>query len=93
MFYKFPSNLRHAAVNEAYGLVSSYHTRLKQWKANPQGKEPGLPKAGRIFPAMYWEVMFRNTTDRYTVRIKVFIRNTWDWTEVKLRKSDKLRFG
>ena len=32
--------------------------------------------------------MFKNTTDRYTVRIKVFIRNTWDWTEVKLRKSD-----
>ena len=37
---------------------------------------------------MYREVMFKNTTDRYTVRIKVFIRNTWDWTEVKLRKSD-----
>ena len=62
-------------------------------RSDPQGKEPGLPKAGRIFPAMYWEVMFKNTTDRYTVRIKVFIRNTWDWMEVKLRKSDKLRFG
>ena len=33
-------------------------------KANPQGKEPGLPKAGRTFPAMYREVMFKNTTDR-----------------------------
>lgn len=87
-FYKFPSYLRRAAINEAYGLVSSYHTRLKQWKANPQGKEPGQPKAGRTFPAMYREVMFKNTTDRYTVRIKVFIRNTWDWVEVKLRKSD-----
>ena len=87
-FYKFPSYLRRAAINEAYGLVSSYHTRLKQWKANPQGKEPGQPKAGRTFPAMYREVMFKNTTDRYTVRIKVFIRNTWDWAEVKLRKSD-----
>ena len=87
-FYKFPCYLRRAAINEAYGLVSSYQTRLKQWQTNPQGKEPGLPKAGRTFPAMYRDVMFKNTTDRYTVRIKVFIRNTWDWTEVKLRKSD-----
>ena len=87
-FYKFPSYLRRAAISEAYGMVSSYHTRLKQWKASPQGKEPGLPKVGRTFPAMYREVMFKNTTDRYTVRIKVFIRNTWDWMEVKLRKSD-----
>ena len=87
-FYKFPSYLRRAAISEAYGMVSSYHTRLKQWKASPQGKEPGLPKVGRTFPAMYREVMFKNTTDRYTVQIKVFIRNTWDWMEVKLRKSD-----
>ena len=88
LFYKFPSYLRRAAISEAYGKVSSFLTRLKQWKVNPQGKEPGLPKAGRTFPAMYREVMFKNTTDRYTVRIKVFIRNTWDWMEVKIRKSD-----
>ena len=71
LFYKFPCYLPRAAINEAYGLVSSYKTRLKQWQAKPQGKGPGLPEAGRTFPAMYREVMFKNTTDRYTVRIKV----------------------
>ncbi len=88
LLYKFPSYLRRAAISEAYGIVSSYQTRLKQWKVNPKGKEPGLPKAGRTFPAMYRDVMFRPTDNRYVAKIKVFIRNTWDWGEVKLRKSD-----
>ncbi len=85
LFYKFPNYLRRAAVNEAYSPVSSDHTRLRQCKTNPRGKEPGLPKAGRTFPAMYREIMFKNTTNRYTVRIKVFIRTTWNRMEVKLR--------
>ena len=56
-----------AAINEAFG----YQHRLKQWKANPQGKEPGLPKAGRTFPAMYRDVMLLQSTDnRYVVKIK-----------------------
>ena len=75
LLYKFPSYLRRAAINEAFGKVSSYQTRLKQWKVNPQGKEPGLPKAGRTFPAMYRDVMFRPTDNRYVAKIKVVIRH------------------
>ena len=87
-FYKFPSYLRRAAIQEAYGHVSSYQTRLALWQSNGrQGKEPGTPTAGRTFPAMYRNNMFvRN--GRYCARIKVFIRNTWDWIEVGLRKCD-----
>ena len=87
-FYKFPSYLRRAAIQEAYGHVSSYQTRLALWQSNGrQGKEPGKPTAGRTFPAMYRNNMFvRN--GRYCARIKVFIRNTWDWIEVGLRKCD-----
>ena len=86
-FYKFPSYLRRAAIAAAFGAVSSYKTRIAQWQANPQGKEPGLPKAGRLFPALYKEQQFVRS-GRYCARIKVFIRNTWDWITVGLRKTD-----
>ena len=86
-FYKFPSYLRRAAINAAFGAVSSYKTRLAQWETNPQGKEPGLPKAGRIFPAFYKAQQFV-WNGRYCIRLKVFIRNTWDWIDVGLRKTD-----
>ena len=86
-FYKFPSYLRRAAINAAFGAVSSYKTRLAQWETNPQGKEPGLPKAGRIFPAFYKAQQFV-WHGRYCIRLKVFIRNTWDWIDVGLRKTD-----
>ena len=86
-FYKFPSYLRRAAINAAFGAVSSYKTRIAQWQVNPQGKEPGLPKAGRIFPAFYKGQQFVRE-GRYCARIKVFIRNTWDWVTIPLRKTD-----
>ena len=86
-FYKFPSYLRRAAINAAFGAVSSYKTRFAQWQVNPQGKEPGLPKPGRIFPAFYKGQQFVRE-GRYCARIKVFIRNTWDWVTISLRKTD-----
>lgn len=88
-FYKFPGYLRRGAISEAIGKVSSYKSNLDNWKANPVGKEPSIPKAGYTFPCMYRTDMYK-TVDRndYKVLIKVRIRNTWDWIEVDLRKSD-----
>lgn len=88
-FYKFPGYLRRGAISEAIGKVSSYKSNLDNWKANPVGKEPSIPKAGCTFPCMYRTDMYK-TVDRndYKVLIKVRIRNTWDWIEVDLRKSD-----
>lgn len=88
-FYKFPSCLRRAAIKEAYGHVSSYQTRLAQWMAKPgkKGREPGLPKAGRTFPVMYRDNTFIRT-GRNSVRLKVRIRNAWDWVDVELDKHD-----
>ena len=37
-FEKFPSYLRRVAIKAAYGQVSSYQTRLAQWKAKPGQK-------------------------------------------------------
>lgn len=36
---------------------------------------------------MYKTVMYRQT-DAYKAKIKVFVRHTWDWVTVQLRKSD-----
>ena len=89
-FYKFPAYLRRAAIAEALGKVSSYKSNLKNWESSDpasRGRKPGYPKAGFVYPAMYRDGMFVRIDD-YTAEIKVFIRNTWDWLTVKLRKSD-----
>ncbi len=86
-FYKMPSYLRRGAISEAIGKVSSYRSNLKNWSDDPIGKEPSVPKAGYTFPSMYRTVMY-NQTDDYRAQIKVYVRNTWDWITVDLRKSD-----
>lgn len=84
-FYKLPSYMRRSAISEAIGKVSSYRSNLANWDDN--GKPPSVPKAGFVFPAMYREEQFKRTGE-YEAKLKVFIRNTWDWITVKLRKSD-----
>lgn len=89
-FYKFPSYMRRAAIAEAYGLVSSYRSNLAAWRAAPsasRGRRPGMPEAGFVCPAMYRDNSFVRT-GTYTARIKVWVRNTWDWIDVALRKTD-----
>ncbi len=80
-FYKFPSYLRRAAINEALGKVSSYKENLKK------NSKAGYPKTGWTFPAMYRDNMFVRT-GTYTAQIKAFVRNTWDWVDIEFRKSD-----
>lgn len=86
-FYKFPSYLRRSAIAEAVGKVSSYLSNLENWKADSRGKRPSLPKAGRIFPALYRDNTYVRLDER-TARIKVYVRNTWDWLTVSLKKTD-----
>lgn len=86
-FYKMPSYLRRSAINEAIGKISSYRSNLANWQDNPVGKEPSLPAAGFIYPSMYRTGMYHQT-DTYEAQLKVYLRNTWDWITIKLRKSD-----
>ena len=86
-FYKMPCYLRRAAIIEALGKVSSYRSNLANWEANKRGRKPGNPSAGYSYPVLYRGNMYRETGG-YTAQIKVFIRNTWDWVTVHLRKSD-----
>ena len=90
MFVKFPSYLRRSAINEALGKVSSYKSNLANWQnadKKTRGMAPSVPKAGYVYPAMYRDNCFVRT-GTYTARIKVYIRNTWDWLDVELKKSD-----
>jgi len=87
VFKKFPSGLRSAAISKAIGKVSSYKSNYKNWLNDPQGKPPSIPKIGYEYPALYKGGSYKQSTT-YTAKIKVWIRNTWDWMEVKLRKSD-----
>ena len=87
LFYKLPCYIRRAAISEAVGRVESYQSNLKAWRKNPVGKEPGIPSAGHTYPVLYEGNMFEQTGD-YSARIKVWIRNTWDWMPVSFRKSD-----
>ena len=87
-FYKFPSYLRRGAINEAIGKVSSYKSNLNNWEDTDKStKKPSYPKAGYVYPCMYKTEMYKEI-DTYKAKIKVYIRNTWDWIEIELRKSD-----
>lgn len=86
-FYKMPCYMRRSAINEAIGKVLSYTSNLNNWNKNPVGKKPSYPKAGYTFPSMYRKDMYSQTGD-YTAQVKVYTRNTWDWIDIDLRKSD-----
>ena len=90
-FYKMPSYLRRGVISEALGKVSSYKSNLKNWEReepSSRGEFPGYPKAGYIYPSLYRGNMYSETEDTYKAQIKVYVRNTWDWITVQLRKSD-----
>ena len=89
-FYKFPCYLRRSAISEAIGKVSSYKSNLSNWEEADvctRGRRPSFPKTGFIYPCLYKSGMYE-PAGIYEARIKVYIRNTWDWITVELRKSD-----
>ena len=86
-FYKLPSEYRRDAIAKAIGLVESYQSNLLKWDG--KGKAPKKPKAGYVCPTMYKGLpkSYERTGD-HTAKIKVRIRNTWDWIDITLRKTD-----
>ena len=86
-FYKFPSEYRRDAMAKAIALVKSYESNLLRWDG--KGKEPKRPKAGYSYPTLYKGLpkSYERTGD-LTAKIKIRIRNTWDWIDINLRKTD-----
>ncbi len=88
-FHKFPCYLRRSAIARAIGLLSSYRSNLENWEKSHVGRKPSFPKAGGTFPVLYRGNCYRKADgNKYSCEIKVFMRNTWDWLTVELRKSD-----
>ena len=95
-FPKMPSYFRRAAVRHALGSVSSYRTRLEQWKTEGQktGK-PYLKSEQYAMPVFYHDVMYReNTEEKDAAFLKLYDGHDWKWFAVWLKQHHKyfLRF-
>lgn len=96
-FYKFPSYLRRAAINEARGLVSSYRSNYANWELEkaiyedkyPNKKfrksSPKLPKEIKTYPAMYKKEQFSDwSDDKKSCCLKIYRNNDWVWYDINL---------
>ena len=90
-YARYPSYLRRAAINFAFGLASSFFTLSKNAeKARAEGKKvakPSLPTISKAYPVFYEKLQIQQVSD-YSFRINVFWGNTWKWALVHVRHSD-----
>ena len=89
-FPKMPSYFRRAAVQHALGSVSSYRTRLEQWKAEGQktGK-PYLKSEQYAMPVFYRGVMYREGAEgKEEAYLKLYDGHDWKWFCVRLNHTD-----
>ena len=88
-FYKMPSYLRRAAIQDALGCVSSYFGLLKNWESKgKKGKPPKLQANRFVAPTFYKAGMYLPGEEGNTAYLKLFVRNDWVWVKVKLRNTD-----
>lgn len=94
-FKKFPSYLRRAACQAATGAVSSYKTRLTDYECRKHDamsngirfkEQPPKFSTSEANLTLYKGNMYQQEANE--VRIKVYIRNTWDWITVKIANRD-----
>lgn len=89
LFPKFPTYLRRSAINQALGIVSSYHSNLENWEQNRKGQAPKLSLKHYTYPAYYKGNMFKNFDPiKQTIELKVFKNNDWVFETCKLKTSD-----
>ena len=88
-FPKFPSYLRRALLNDAIGVISSYHSNLESWEKEPKGQAPKLSLSHYACPAYYKKNLFKNFDPiRQTIELKVFKNNDWVYEIYTLKTSD-----
>lgn len=88
-FHKMPSYLRRAAIQEALGCVSSYHSNHTTWeRGGKQGKEPKLHVERFAMPTFYNKEMYSVSEDPYSAYLKLYCGNDWVWVKVRLRGTD-----
>ena len=89
-FPKMPSYLRRAAIQHALGSVSSYESRLEQWKRT--GKKAGKPTLvyeNHAMPVFYRDVMYREGMEgKEEADLKLYDGHDWKWFCVRLKHTD-----
>ena len=89
-FPKMPSYLRRSAIQHALGSVSSYETRLGQWKET--GVLSGRPKLtcrNHAMPVFYRDVMYREGAEgKDEAYLKLYDGHYWKWFRVYLKRTD-----
>ena len=86
--YKFPSYLRRAAINDAIGHVSSFHSRYYDWQGGIRkrrtAKPPILSTDCGVYPDLYKNQCIKIATDYSEAEIKVYKNNDWQWETVTI---------
>lgn len=88
-FPKMPTYLRRSVVAAALGIVSSYRSKLENWKKTPKGQPPRLSAKHYVCPAYYKGGMFKNFDPvSKTIELKVFKNKDWVFDTYRLKTSD-----
>jgi hypothetical protein len=87
-FYKMPSYLRRAAIQEAIGCYCSYKSNLRNWEqTDKSSKKPKLTIDRNTCPSLYKDNMYVRDDDNHA-SIKIYHRNDWIWLSVELNTQD-----
>jgi putative transposase len=86
--YKFPSYLRRAAINDAIGHVSSFHSRYYDWQGGLRkrrtAKPPGLNTKCGVYPDLYKNQCIKIAANYQSAEIKVYKDNDWVWESIQI---------
>ena len=87
-FWKFPSYLRRAAIEFAWGQVSSYLTRYRNWQSGTRKRRDSEPPVfnptANCYPALYGGNLIKFTTDYSHANIKVWNGTDWVWSSIPI---------
>ena len=90
-FYKFPSYLRRAAINFAYGQVSSYMSRYSDWldgkRKHANAKPPVFNPASGCYPALYRGQLYKLDDTFKTASIKLWDGKEWLWHQIPIKAT------
>ncbi len=87
-FWKFPSYLRRAAIEFAWGQVSSYLTRYGTWQSGMRkrrdAKPPVFNPTANCYPALYGGNLIKFDGDYSVANIKVWSGTDWIWLAIPI---------
>ncbi len=87
-FWKFPSYLRRAAIEFAWGQVSSYLTRYRIWQSGIRKRKDANPPVfnptAKCYPALYGGNLIKFDSDYATASIKVWNGSDWIWSAISI---------